>query len=41
MLAFHMGLFQMMETSSVLIAMMVLVAVVDGLSYFSRWVMQR
>ena len=41
MLAFHMGLFQMMETSSVLIAMMLLVAVVDGLSYFSRWVMQR
>ena len=41
MLAFHMGLFQMMETSSVLIAMMVLVAVVDGLSYFTRWAMQR
>ncbi|HIH09403.1 MAG TPA: phosphonate ABC transporter, permease protein PhnE [Candidatus Diapherotrites archaeon] len=41
MLAFHMGLFQMMETSSVLIAMMLLVAVVDGLSYFSRRVMQR
>ena len=41
MLAFHMGLFQMMETSSVLIAMMVLVAVVDGLSYFIRWAMQR
>jgi phosphonate transport system permease protein len=40
MLAFHMGLFQMMETSSVLIAMMVLVAVVDGLSYVSRWAMQ-
>ncbi len=41
MLAFHMGLFQMMETSSVLIAMMVLVAVVDGLSYFTRLAMQR
>ena len=41
MLAFHMGLFQMMETSAVLIAMMMLVAAVDGLSYFSRWVMQR
>ncbi len=41
MLAFHMGLFQMMETSSVLIAMMGLVALVDGLSYFSRWTMQR
>ncbi|MFZ3026969.1 PhnE/PtxC family ABC transporter permease, partial [Rhodoferax sp.] len=41
LLAFHMGLFQMMETSSVLIAMMGLVALVDGLSYFSRWTMQR
>ncbi|MCM2295165.1 phosphonate ABC transporter, permease protein PhnE [Rhodoferax sp.] len=41
MLAFHMGLFQMMETSSVLIAMMLLVAVVDALSYFARWAMQR
>ena len=41
MLAFHMGLFQMMETSTVLIAMMVLVAAVDGLSHFSRWVLQR
>jgi hypothetical protein len=36
-----MGLFQMMESSSVLIAMMGLVALVDGLSYFSRWTMQR
>lgn len=36
MLAFHMGLFQMPETSSVLIAMMVLVALVDGISYLSR-----
>jgi phosphonate transport system permease protein len=41
MLAYHMGLFQMMETSAVLIAMMLLVAVVDGLSYFTRWMMQR
>ena len=41
MLAFHMGLFQMMETSAVLIAMMLLVAVVDALSYFARWTMQR
>ncbi|MEY4138926.1 MAG: hypothetical protein RLZZ371_1108 [Pseudomonadota bacterium] len=41
MLAFHIGLFQMMETSTVLIAMMALVAAVDGLSYFSRWAMQR
>lgn len=41
MLAFHMSLFQMMETSSVLIAMMALVALVDGLSYLSRQAMQR
>ena len=36
MLAFHMGLFQMQETSTVLLAMMVLVAAVDALSYFCR-----
>lgn len=36
MLAFHMGLFQMPETSTVLIAMLVLVVLVDGLSYLSR-----
>lgn len=36
MLAFHMGLFQMGETSSVLVAMLVLVALVDGLSSVSR-----
>jgi phosphonate transport system permease protein len=36
MLAFHMGLFQMGETSSVLIAMLALVALVDGLSFASR-----
>ncbi len=36
MLAFHMGLFQMPETSTVLIAMLMLVALVDGLSYLSR-----
>jgi phosphonate transport system permease protein len=41
MLAFHMGLFQMSETSSVLIAMIGLVAMVDLLSYFSRRVMSR
>ena len=41
MLAFHMGLFQMMETSSVLIAMMLLVALVDGLSYVTRVGLQR
>ena len=36
MLAFHMGLFQMSETSSVLMAMLTLVALVDGLSFGSR-----
>jgi phosphonate transport system permease protein len=36
MLAFHMGLFQMGETSSVLIAMLILVAIVDSISYASR-----
>jgi len=36
MLAFHMGLFQMSETSTVLVAMLVLVAVVDALSYAIR-----
>jgi phosphonate transport system permease protein len=41
MLAFHMGLFQMSETSSVLIAMITLVAMVDLLSYFSRRVLSR
>jgi phosphonate transport system permease protein len=41
MLAFHMGLFQMSETSSVLIAMILLVALVDLLSYLARRVMMR
>jgi phosphonate transport system permease protein len=41
MLAFHMGLFQMAETSTVLIAMMLLVAVVDIASYLLRYFMQR
>lgn len=41
MLSFHMGLFQMRETSSVLIAMIGLVALVDLLSYFSRRSMSR
>ena len=41
MLAFHMGLFQMGETSSVLVAMMGLVALVDGASYAARRVMAR
>lgn len=36
MLAFHMGLFQMNETSSILIAMLLLVSLVDGLSFASR-----
>ena len=37
MLAFHIGLFQMPETSSVLAAMLVLVALVDSLSRVMRW----
>lgn len=41
MLAFHMGLFQMRETSSVLIAMLGLVAMVDMLSYVTRRVLNR
>jgi phosphonate transport system permease protein len=41
MLAFHMGLFQMSETSSILIAMMLLVALVDVLSYALRRGMSR
>jgi phosphonate transport system permease protein len=41
MLAFHMGLFQMNETSSVLIAMIALVALVDLLSYLTRRTLAR
>ncbi len=41
MLAFHMGLFQMSETSSVLIAMLLLVVLVDFLSYVARRVLGR
>ena len=41
MLAFHLGLFQMGETSSVLAAMIVLVLLVDALSYGARRVMSR
>lgn len=41
MLAFHMGLFQMSETSSVLAAMIVLVCLVDLLSYFTRRMISR
>ncbi len=41
MLAFHMGLFHMHETSSILIAMFLLVALVDVLSYGLRRSMSR
>jgi phosphonate transport system permease protein len=36
MLSYHLGLFQMHETSTVLIGMIALVALVDGLSYLAR-----
>ncbi len=41
MLAFHLGLFQMAETGSVLAAMIVLVGLVDGASYAARRLMAR
>ncbi len=41
MLAFHMGLFQMGETSSILIAMILLVAMVDFGSYLTRRALSR
>ena len=41
MLAFHLGLFQMAETSSVLAAMLVLVALVDAISFGARRLMAR
>lgn len=41
MLAFHMGLFQMAETSTVLLAMLILVAMVDALSYLTRNALSR
>ena len=41
MLAFHMGLFQMSKTSTILMAMLVLVALVDSASFASRRWMQR
>jgi phosphonate transport system permease protein len=41
MLAFHLGLFQMNEASSVLVAMIALVALVDLLSYLARRVLGR
>jgi phosphonate transport system permease protein len=41
MLSFHMSLFQMHETSSVLMAMFALVALVDGASFAIRRVLMR
>ncbi len=41
MLSFHLGLFQMAETSSILIAMFILVGLVDAASYAVRWFLQR
>ena len=41
MLAFHMGLFQMAETGTVLAAMIVLVSLVDVASYAARRLMSR
>jgi phosphonate transport system permease protein len=41
MLAFHLGLFQMAETGSVLGAMVVMVLVVDAVSYLARRAMTR
>ncbi|MEO3692277.1 phosphonate ABC transporter, permease protein PhnE [Roseateles paludis] len=41
MLAFHLGLFQMGKTATVLAAMLVLVALVDGLSALARRLMAR
>lgn len=41
MLAFHMGLFQMSETSAILLAMIGLVALVDACSYLVRRLMAR
>jgi phosphonate transport system permease protein len=41
MLAFHMGLFQMGETSSILLAMILLVVLVDLASYLTRRALSR
>ena len=41
LLAFHMGLFHMGKTATVLGAMLVLVALVDALSHLSRRVLMR
>jgi phosphonate transport system permease protein len=41
MLAFHMGLFQMQETSTILLSMIGLVIMVDSLSYWLRKSIER
>jgi phosphonate transport system permease protein len=41
MLAFHMGLFQMQKTATILVAMLALVALVDAASHVARTRMQR
>ena len=41
MLSYHLGLFQMHETSTVLLGMLVLVALVDGLSFLARRLFNR
>ena len=41
LLAFHLGLFQMGKTASVLLAMLLLVGLVDGLSYAARRALAR
>jgi phosphonate transport system permease protein len=41
LLAFHMGLFHMAKTATVLLAMLALVALVDGVSYAARRLMSR
>ena len=41
LLAFHMGLFQMGKTATVLGAMLILVAIVDAASHLSRRLLSR
>jgi phosphonate transport system permease protein len=41
LLAFHMGLFHMGKTATILIAMLLLVAMVDALSHVSRRLLTR
>jgi phosphonate transport system permease protein len=41
LLSFHMGLFQMNKTATVLAAMLLLVALVDSMSHFSRRLLTR